>query len=98
MSPTPKQISAMEARGWTWQNPKPGDGMHFIVENGRLGLRMSVWYDENNRSGWHWWAHALRRDDPKALPSPELCADEAEARLRAVLSGFRFPWLEVRDA
>ena len=93
MSPTPEQITAMDARGWTWEawsrSFRPiGMGDVPVVylrvrENGDLGWIPSYGAGPIDYSPWE--AHA----------DPILAADEAETWLRSVLAPFRFPWLSV---
>ncbi len=95
MKPTPEQIAAMEARGWTWQeHPSAPDVTMFRASAPGLGLMLSVWWDVNTGSGWHWTTNAAIVPN-KGKPFPIETADEAEAWLRGVLGGFRFPWLAV---
>lgn len=95
MKPTPEQIAAMEARGWTWQeHPSAPDVTMFRASAPGLGLMLSVWWDVNTGSGWHWTTNAAIVPN-KGKPSPLEAADEAETWLREVLGGFRFPWLKV---
>lgn len=88
----------MEARGWTWT------GRRFRAEAGAPGctsrtfpLWASVTLYEG-ATGWIATYGAASHDwsgDMDAHPTPEAAADEAEAWLRSVLAGFRFPWLVV---
>jgi hypothetical protein len=93
VSPTPEQIAAMEARGWTWEHI--GGGLHMFKARARpICLVLSVWWDANTMRGWQWNSSlAWALTPPK--PDPLTAADEAEAWLRGVLSGLRFPWLTV---
>lgn len=90
MSPTPEQIAAMDARGWAWDNRRrafratPPDAPIFATVRSL---------------GGGWWATfggSAVLGGPSVHPDPLTAADEAESWLRGVLSGFRFPWLEVK--
>lgn len=96
MTPTPEQIAAMEARGWTHLKPAEGDGRHFGIDIPELNLIMRVWWDVNLGTGWRWDCnHHWHKRTPPSRPDPLAAADKAEAWLRSVLAGFRFPWLRV---
>ena len=97
MTPTPEQIGEMERRGWRW------DGRRFRARAGIEGSASGtcpLWasvrlYD----AGWIATYGAASHDwsgDMDGHATPELAAEEAEAWLRTVLSGFAFPWLQIR--
>lgn len=96
LTPTPEQIAAMEARGWAW------DGRSFVANCGTQGPASKMrplwvrvrpssdlgWIATYGAAGYDW-------GDMDNHADPLLAADEAEAWLRSVLAGFRFPWLQV---
>lgn len=95
-SPAPEQIVTMEARGWTW------DGRRFRATGGKPGSSSgttALWATVRAH-GDEWVAiYGTATHDWSALDvvhtTPEAAADEAEAWLRGVLAGFRFPWLSA---
>lgn len=97
MNPTPEQIEAMEARGWTW------NGRAFVANCGTKGAASAthpLWARVRPYSDLGWIATygAASHDwtgDMDRYADPLAAADEAEAWLRTVLAGFRFPWLTV---
>ena len=97
MKPTPEQIAAMEARGW--KPDEHGFGARAEVPNtqDRYALNLRVW--RWGPEGWvadYGWSGVSFSGYTKH-PSPLEAADEAEAWLRGVLGGFRFPWLKVSE-
>lgn len=95
MSPTPEQIAAMEARGWTW-SPEAGSfsarGPAF-EESHEVSLRVWWWSGRNWVADYGWTGYSF--SGYRKHPDPLAAADEAEAWLRGALAGFRFPWLTV---
>jgi hypothetical protein len=97
VKPTPEQITAMEARGWTWL-PERGrfraDSANASSGPTRYVIGASVYvFDGAWIASYGWTGVSFDGMDPH--PSPLEAADEAEAWLRGVLGGFRFPWLAV---
>lgn len=93
MNPTPEQIEAMGARGWAWQRHAGASNvMVFRASAPGLDLVLSVWWDVNTGSGWHWSTNAVHVPNG-GRPTPTETADDAEAWLRSALAEFRFPWL-----
>lgn len=93
MIPTPEQIAAMKARGWTYDaNARAfgcamnleGDENVFILRVRRMSIGGWIaMYGVPGHSYSTFTAH----------PDPLLAADEAEGWLRAELSHLTFPWL-----
>jgi len=99
MKPTPEQIAAMEARGWTWlpergrfraDSANASSGPPYVI-----GASVYV-FDGAWIASYGWTGVSFDNMDPH--PTPLEAADEAEAWLRGVLAGFRFPWLVVGPA
>lgn len=93
--PTPEQIAAMEARGWAL------DTVSYSVPCFRISVdpfNLSVWYDINNASGWH-WSSPMSHPTQVGAPNPQSAALRAEDWLRSVLAPLaaRLTWLEVES-
>lgn len=101
MTPTPEQIAAMDARGWTWHPPGDMYPVGMFVVAGMVGAdqifelaicpgtALGEWIGEFTT------ARLGRIATPGDLPT---VADRVEGYLRAVLSPLRFPWLSVSAA
>lgn len=92
--PTPEQIAAMEARGWAWngrrfraESAPAGTSGHYVI-----GATVNHWGDAW-RAVYGWTGVGFDKLTPH--DTPLLAADEAEAWLRGVLAGFKFPWLKM---
>lgn len=97
MQPTAEQIAAMEERGWAWNAGNTAFVAVAVVGyDYRIALRVWWWHDEEG--GWvadYGWTGVSFASYSTRFADPLAAADEAEAWLRGVLSGFRFPWLMV---
>lgn len=101
MSPTPEQITAMDARGWTWHPPGDMHPVGMFVVAGMVGadqifeLAICPGTAPGEWIGEFTTARLGRIATPGDLPT---VADRVEGYLRAVLSPLRFPWLSVSAA
>jgi len=95
MTATPEQIAALQARGWTHDAEYGDFAARAPVGCGDYALSLRV-----RLRGEHWesdygWTGVSFGNFRAKHPTPIEAADAAEAWLRGVLAGFRFPWLVV---
>lgn len=91
MMPTPEEIEAMAARGWTWEPEVSG----FAAPDNRavyafVGAYGGTWVATYGTPGFGYGSRARHA-------SPLLAADEAEAWICAELAKLKFPWLTIQE-
>ena len=91
MTPTPEEIEAMAARGWTWIPEAQAFGLpEAKVVHAAVSLYASCWRASYGTQGIGYGSRARHT-------SPLLAADEAEAWIRGELAKLEFPWLTIQE-